>query len=170
MCHLPLRSNQEQQKCCIGRKGRISSVSTFESRCDKSRPHLKKESKTDLAPIQKLIYCDCSWPNVKICFYFSSSTFKEVSKKKILQLVKDYVRKLKHHFFKLIYGKYILVDQGQSKHPEKNKSWCRMFLCVLWMFHYNWLIKKLLWPMEEQNVARWEIKAFREKGRKMVEK
>ena len=24
------------------------------------------------------------------------------------------------------------------------------------MFHYYWLIKKLLCPMEEQNIARWE--------------
>lgn len=120
MCHLPLGSNQEQQKCCIGRKGRISSVSTFESRCDKSRPHLKKESKTDLAPIQKLIYCDCSWPNVKICFYFSSSTFKEVSKKKFLQLVKDYVRKLKHHFSFLIDLWQIHFGRSRSvKTPRK---------------------------------------------------
>ena len=25
------------------------------------------------------------------------------------------------------------------------------------MLFYYWLIKKLLWPMAEQNIARWEI-------------
>ena len=31
------------------------------------------------------------------------------------------------------------------------------------MFYYHWLIKKLLWPMARQNIARWEIQAEIEK-------
>ena len=27
------------------------------------------------------------------------------------------------------------------------------------MFYYHWLIKKLLWPMAGQNIAKWEIQA-----------
>ena len=34
------------------------------------------------------------------------------------------------------------------------------------MFYYHWLIKKHLWPMTGQNIARWEIQAEIEEERR----
>ena len=36
------------------------------------------------------------------------------------------------------------------------------------MFYYHWLIKKMLWPMSEQNIAKWEIQAEIRGGKKSV--
>ena len=41
-----------------------------------------------------------------------------------------------------------------------------MPFCMLIMFYYHWLIKKLIWPIARQNIARWKIQPeIRERGR-----
>ena len=65
-------------------------------------------------------------------------------------------------------GKQMKLENILSKKIQTQKDKHLMMwdspLYAVNMFYYHWLIKKLIWPMTGQNIARWKIqtKIYRE--------
>lgn len=49
-----------------------------------------------------------------------------------------------------------MEEKPAKENPgNKAKGWCGIPFCMLLMFYYHWVIKKFLWPVAGQNIARW---------------